>query len=747
MSTSNEKDKKTSELDFKKIINTLKCGILIINYSPSFAMEYANDYFYELIGYTKNEYHQLFNDNILARIYPDDLQRLKANISRQISMGGIIRFEFRIIKKDGSIAWILLNGTSYYENTLKIHASFTDITESKMLYNDIAEKNLELDTIYNNINGGLIKITLNDLRIIYANDGFYDFIGYTKEEFLHLYSNICTEIIHPDDINAIYDLIEKSLANVQVNFRVQHKDGTLRWACLNASRIGSNDGKPVYLCTIIDITKNKTYEQALELQQRKQQILNTLSGEWLWEYDILENKLVRTSSAYLIFDNNRVVYNYRETTLEKKIIHQDDIKEFNNFCNQLESGRENIEVELRMKNKDSNKYSWYKIVATTIYDYDGDAICVIGKTSNVDSTHEAIKELQNQITKDSLTTCYNRITIQSMVEDRLYNKKLLPYAFLLIDIDNFRTINESLGRLFGDSLLCESANIIRKVFNKAIIGRMGTDVFGVFISNVKSKDVLKEKIEAVQKECKKLYVGDNAKLTCSVGIAYSTNVESNFQIMFKKADMSLFAAKNKGKNTFVFYTKTLGYNSDVHTLNEYNMENSFSSLQSSIDSDLLYTTIDLLFNANDTFNSIKILFTKLCQYFKCDYVSLISLKRTKGGNYTVKDLWVPNEATPKAKKKSLSGSTVAQHLSLFNNDHMFYCSNIENIKEKAPDVYELMHKNNSISILQCGNFVDKELKGYLTLGNTKKTHSWSLSEVQTVSLLCNVIFPIITKLP
>ena len=95
----------------------------------------------------------------------------------------------------------------------------------------------------------------NDLRIIYANDGFYDFIGYTKEEFLHLYSNICTEIIHPDDINAIYDLIEKSLANVQVNFRVQHKDGTLRWACLNASRIGSNDGKPVYLCTIIDITK------------------------------------------------------------------------------------------------------------------------------------------------------------------------------------------------------------------------------------------------------------------------------------------------------------------------------------------------------------------------------------------------------------------------------------------------------------------------------------------------------------
>ena len=167
-------------------------------------------------------------------------------------------------------------------------------------------------------------------------------------------------------------------------------------------------------------------------------------------------------------------------------------------------------------------------------------------------------------------------------------------------------------------------NIIRKVFPKALIGRMGTDVFGVFVSNIKSKKTLEKKIEDIQTEYEKVYVGDNTKLTCSIGIAYTTSIESNFQILFKKADMSLFSAKNNGKNTYVFYTKTLGYNSDVHTLNEYNMENSFSSLQSSIDSDLLYTTIDLLFNANDTMNSIKILFTKLCKYFKCDYATLVS---------------------------------------------------------------------------------------------------------------------------
>lgn len=736
-----------TKINFKNIINTLKCGILIINYSPSFSMEYANDYFYELIGYTKNEYHQEFNDNILARVYPDDLQKLKANIARQLSMGGIIRFEFRVIKKDGSIAWIMLNGTKHYEDSLKIHASFTDITESKLLYNDIAEKNLELDTIYNNINGGLIKLTLNDFRIIYANDGFYKFIGYSKEEFLHLYGNVCTDIIHKDDINAIYDIMEKSLGSVQLNFRIFHKDGTIRWTCLNASRIGAYDGKPVYLCTLIDVTKSKTYEQALELQQKKQQILNTLSGEWLWEYDILADKLVRTSSAYQMFDNNRVVYNYRTTTLDRRIIHQDDVDKFNEFCNHLESGRENIEAELRMKNKDSGNYSWYKLVATTIYDYDGDAICVIGKTTDVDATHEAIDELQNQITKDSLTKCYNHVTVQTMIDEKLSDDSLLPYAFLLIDIDHFRGINESLGRLFGDSLLVESANIIQSTFNSEIIGRMGTDVFGVFLTHVKDKEDIENNIKQLRKKLEKVYVGDNNKLTCSIGIAYTTSFEPNFEIIFKKADISLYSAKNDGRNTHAFYSKELGYNNEIHTLNEYNMENSFSSLQSSIDSALLNTTIDLLFNASDTINSIKILFKKICEYFKCDYASLVSLRETKSGNYTLKDLWVPHEYRPTDKKVTVPSSTVKEHLTLFNHDNMFYCSDIENIQSKAPAIYEWLGRNNTKSVLQCGNFIDKEFRGFLTLGNCKSPHSWSLSEVKTVSLLCKVIFPIITKLP
>ena len=83
--------------NFSEIINYLKCGALIINSSSSLTFEYANEYFYDLVGYSKDEYKSLFNNSISPRIYEDDIQRLRAAISRQLSMGGnSIKYEFRI---------------------------------------------------------------------------------------------------------------------------------------------------------------------------------------------------------------------------------------------------------------------------------------------------------------------------------------------------------------------------------------------------------------------------------------------------------------------------------------------------------------------------------------------------------------------------------------------------------------------------------------------------------------------------
>lgn len=81
------------------LANKAECGLIKIAYNSEMTLLYANPYFYTLHGYTQEEYTKLFGTNALARIHPDDAQRFKASVARQLNMGTALRFEYRIIKK------------------------------------------------------------------------------------------------------------------------------------------------------------------------------------------------------------------------------------------------------------------------------------------------------------------------------------------------------------------------------------------------------------------------------------------------------------------------------------------------------------------------------------------------------------------------------------------------------------------------------------------------------------------------
>ena len=88
------------------LANKAECGLIKLAYNSEMTILYANDYFYTLHGYTKEEYTELFGAHALARIHPDDAQRFKASVARQLAMGTALRFEYRVIKKDGTIGWL-----------------------------------------------------------------------------------------------------------------------------------------------------------------------------------------------------------------------------------------------------------------------------------------------------------------------------------------------------------------------------------------------------------------------------------------------------------------------------------------------------------------------------------------------------------------------------------------------------------------------------------------------------------------
>ena len=159
--------------------------------------------------------------------------------------------------------------------------------------------------------------------------------------------------------------------------------------------------------------------------------------------------------------------------------------------------------------------------------------------------------------KDFLTGLYNRAYTISMIETLIANNKGKNAALILLDLDGFKKINDSLGHSIGDNVLRKISVQLKEICKDHLIGRYGGDEFLIFIedTNYEEVRVLCDKITDINYTLHK----DNKKynVTCSVGIAMSDNSKITFRAMFDEADAALYVAKKKGKNISILLGKNI----------------------------------------------------------------------------------------------------------------------------------------------------------------------------------------------
>lgn len=154
--------------------------------------------------------------------------------------------------------------------------------------------------------------------------------------------------------------------------------------------------------------------------------------------------------------------------------------------------------------------------------------------------------------RDGLTGLYNRRTFDGVVDEFLGKKPAgTEGALFLIDMDNFKNVNDSLGHLAGDEALKTLAGVMRMVFNGAYLGRYGGDEFTVFIVGYGSDEEL-EKLAADL--CAKMdmnfeHEGKSVSLSVSVGVATTAGVEE-YSELYMQADKALYYSKENGRNQY-----------------------------------------------------------------------------------------------------------------------------------------------------------------------------------------------------
>lgn len=162
--------------------------------------------------------------------------------------------------------------------------------------------------------------------------------------------------------------------------------------------------------------------------------------------------------------------------------------------------------------------------------------------------HESLKV---QATQDSLTKLLNRGTMEKRISAALaHTENGQACAYIALDVDNFKRINDHYGHGAGDMVILELADILKKYFSgDAYIGRMGGDEFAVFLRDGDNRRDIVARANCVLDELRDLKgLVLQEPPTVSVGISFQIKSETSFENLYNSADAALYQIKNKRKN-------------------------------------------------------------------------------------------------------------------------------------------------------------------------------------------------------
>ncbi len=157
---------------------------------------------------------------------------------------------------------------------------------------------------------------------------------------------------------------------------------------------------------------------------------------------------------------------------------------------------------------------------------------------------------------DGLTGLWNRTTFQRMVERHLCEAEDSSGAFIMIDADHFKAINDTYGHISGDGVLKDCAAAMKGILRDSdIIGRHGGDEFAVFCRGINNGAMAKKKALGIAEAWRRVVPADGtAHVTASIGIALSPMHGTSFDELYHCADTALYMAKKRGRNAQVLYS-------------------------------------------------------------------------------------------------------------------------------------------------------------------------------------------------
>lgn len=277
-------------------------------------------------------------------------------------------------------------------------------------------------------------------------------------------------------------------------------------------------------------------------QNKQYLLLAGMSDEYMYEYDFKKDHLLLSDEISRLLKLPKRIENFTKCDIFKA--HE----ELRDLIDPKKSGEE---IVLRINADEERSFRLVNLLACGNQD---EPCYIAGKLSDLREEKQRMQELNSKAQRDGLTGLYNAEVTRELIE-RARSTSDNTNAFFMIDVDRFKTINDTYGHPVGDTVLTQVAKDIKEVFrDEDIVGRIGGDEFCAFVNKELTVEVLAKKCRHLHRTGLIQVAGDYLLPTISIGAVLNKNNRADFTEMYKVADRALYEAKQKGRNSHVIYT-------------------------------------------------------------------------------------------------------------------------------------------------------------------------------------------------